>query len=239
MEQPDQTRIEVDLRRKESEAGWQSLINGWALAVTPEWFEWLGWVLVLAAFDYLARQSGSWSVRLIPVLSVILLWLYFNATFFRFEVKGLPLIQSGNVERALSMVYVSRDFRPVLVGGELPSERRRDTHEMSAITAAAGRRPPCAGHSFARRLCGPLHNGQHRRKPFAAWWPGARAERAMMTQIGHRSVTMVRRYIREASVFTDNAAAGLLWAGTRRDRLSRGGASRAPVADLFSPAHST
>ena len=27
---------------------------------------------------------------------------------------------------------------------------------------------------------------------------------------GHRSVVMVRRYIREASVFTDNAAAGLL-----------------------------
>ena len=31
-----------------------------------------------------------------------------------------------------------------------------------------------------------------------------------MAQTGHRSVTMVRRYIREASVFTDNAAAGLL-----------------------------
>jgi hypothetical protein len=31
-----------------------------------------------------------------------------------------------------------------------------------------------------------------------------------MAQTSHRSVTMVRRYIREASVFTDNAAAGLL-----------------------------
>jgi hypothetical protein len=27
---------------------------------------------------------------------------------------------------------------------------------------------------------------------------------------GHRSVVIVRRYIREGSVFTDNAAAGLL-----------------------------
>jgi hypothetical protein len=31
-----------------------------------------------------------------------------------------------------------------------------------------------------------------------------------MATTGHRSVTMVRRYIRAASVFTDNAAAGLL-----------------------------
>ena len=31
-----------------------------------------------------------------------------------------------------------------------------------------------------------------------------------MKQTGHRSVTMVRRYIRDADVFNDNAAAGLL-----------------------------
>ncbi len=37
-----------------------------------------------------------------------------------------------------------------------------------------------------------------------------KSERAIMAQTGHRSVTMVRRYIREASVFNDNAAAGLL-----------------------------
>lgn len=31
-----------------------------------------------------------------------------------------------------------------------------------------------------------------------------------MKQTGHRSVAMVRRYIREAELFQDNAAAGLL-----------------------------
>jgi hypothetical protein len=31
-----------------------------------------------------------------------------------------------------------------------------------------------------------------------------------MRQTGHRSVAMVRRYIREAELFQDNAAAGLL-----------------------------
>lgn len=37
-----------------------------------------------------------------------------------------------------------------------------------------------------------------------------KSERAIMAQTGHRSVTMVRRYIRDASLFADNAAAGLL-----------------------------
>jgi integrase len=37
-----------------------------------------------------------------------------------------------------------------------------------------------------------------------------RSERSIMRQTGHRSVQMVRSYIREAEVFTDNAAEGLL-----------------------------
>lgn len=37
-----------------------------------------------------------------------------------------------------------------------------------------------------------------------------KSERAIMRQTGHRSVTMVRRYIRDAELFQDNAAAGLL-----------------------------
>jgi integrase len=37
-----------------------------------------------------------------------------------------------------------------------------------------------------------------------------KSERAIMNQTGHRSVQMVRKYIREGSLFTENAAAGLL-----------------------------
>lgn len=36
-----------------------------------------------------------------------------------------------------------------------------------------------------------------------------KSERAIMNQTGHRSVTMVRRYIRDGSLFLENAA-GLL-----------------------------
>jgi integrase len=37
-----------------------------------------------------------------------------------------------------------------------------------------------------------------------------KSERSIMNQTGHRSVAMVRRYIRQGSLFNDNAAAGLL-----------------------------
>lgn len=36
------------------------------------------------------------------------------------------------------------------------------------------------------------------------------SERAIMLQTGHQSVTMLRRYIRDANLFSDNAGAGLL-----------------------------
>jgi integrase len=35
------------------------------------------------------------------------------------------------------------------------------------------------------------------------------SERAIMNQTGHKSVTVARRYIREGSLFRENAAAGV------------------------------
>lgn len=37
-----------------------------------------------------------------------------------------------------------------------------------------------------------------------------RSDRSIMQQTGHRSIAMVQRYIRDASLFRDNAAQGLL-----------------------------
>jgi integrase len=37
-----------------------------------------------------------------------------------------------------------------------------------------------------------------------------KSERSIMRQTGHRSAAMVRRYIRDGELFSENAAAGLL-----------------------------
>ena len=104
MEEPEPKPVKLDLRHRESEAGWQRVIDRFVLKAAPKWFEWLNWVLVIAAFQYVADQSRNQLVRLVPALSVVLLWLYFNAFFFRLRLKGLPLVRSARVERAVSIV---------------------------------------------------------------------------------------------------------------------------------------
>jgi hypothetical protein len=37
-----------------------------------------------------------------------------------------------------------------------------------------------------------------------------RSDRSIMNTTGHRSIAMVQRYVRDASLFRDNAASGLL-----------------------------
>ena len=49
----DEHEVIVDLRRQETEAGWHGPIDRTALKAAPLWFEWLGWVAVLAGLKYL------------------------------------------------------------------------------------------------------------------------------------------------------------------------------------------
>jgi len=62
------------------------------------------------------------------------------------------------------------------------------------------------------------------------------SERAIMAQTGHRSVTMVRKYIREGSLFRENAAAvvGLRAARVSHRHISptKGGARSTVRSDL-------
>ena len=54
-----------------------------------------------------------------------------------------------------------------------------------------------AGHSLRAGL------------PATAAAKAGKSERSIMQQTGHRSVTVVRRYIRDSELFDDNAAAGI------------------------------
>ena len=66
---------------------------------------------------------------------------------------------------------------------------------VKRAAAAVGLDPdPLAGHSLRAGLA------------TAAAAAGV-SERAIMAQTGHRSVTMLRKYIREGSLFLENAAA--------------------------------
>ena len=92
-------------------------------------------------------------------------------------------------------------FRVVSRSGDLLSQRASGRSVARAVKRAAAR----AGLDPAR------FSGHSLRAGLATSAAKAgKSERAIMKQTGHRSATMVRRYIRDADLFSENAAAGLL-----------------------------
>ena len=91
-------------------------------------------------------------------------------------------------------------FRPINRHGQVGTERLSDRAVALIVkraAEAAGLDPArYAGHSLRAGLA------------TAAAQAGV-SERAIMAQTGHRSVTMVRRYIRDGSLFRENAAAAV------------------------------
>lgn len=96
------------------------------------------------------------------------------------------------------------DAGPIFVGvtrhGKLTGKRlggRDVARTVKATAKAAGLdASKFSGHSLRAGLCTSASKA-------------GKSERAIMAQTGHRSVVMVRRYIRDANLFTDNAAAGI------------------------------
>jgi hypothetical protein len=99
--------VEAAPHTRETQAGWQGACDRFAFAAAPTWFNWLEWVLVLGAFDYLAAKSGAWLPRLAAAVSLGLLWMYFNAFFFRVQLHRSRGVPSAGVGRALSTVASS------------------------------------------------------------------------------------------------------------------------------------
>jgi len=70
------------------------VIERFALAAAPKWFQGLEWILILAAFQYFAHVSTSRLALIVPGLSFLLLYLYFSAVFFRFGLMSAALFPS-------------------------------------------------------------------------------------------------------------------------------------------------
>jgi len=95
--------MKIDLKVKKSEAEWQRTIDRFALAATPKWFEWLGWVLILGALTFLAKKADSLAIHIILGISGGLFVLYFFNFFYQFEFKNIPFIKSPSVARIVSI----------------------------------------------------------------------------------------------------------------------------------------
>jgi integrase len=125
------------------------------------------------------------------------------------EKRGIPRSTDGEVcpvqalKRWLETAGIRQGplFRSVTKSGQVWNDRLSDRAVARAVKryAAAAQLNPAevAGHSLRAGLA------------TAAAMAG-KSERAIMQQTGHKSVTTVRRYIRDGNLFRENAADGLL-----------------------------
>ena len=91
-------------------------------------------------------------------------------------------------------------FRPVNRHGQVGERRLSD----KAVALVVKRAAAAAGYDPAR------FSGHSLRAGLATAAAAAgKSERAIMEQTGHKSAAMVRRYIRDGSLFRDNAASGI------------------------------
>jgi len=52
------------------------------LSFTPEWFKWLGWIIIIGGLLWLREKSGSWLILIIIGASYANIGAYFEAYFF-------------------------------------------------------------------------------------------------------------------------------------------------------------
>jgi len=97
-------KIEVDLKKKQTEQGWIRIFDRFGLTGAPIWFGWLGWILALGAFQYMHLRTQSIIIAIFIVISYAMLWFYFCGFLFRIEFKGIPFINSPRSRQVASIL---------------------------------------------------------------------------------------------------------------------------------------
>ncbi len=97
--------IDVDLFKKRTEYESQQAWDKFWLAFGPKWFTWLGWVLILGAFQFVAVKVDNFSLRAVNGLSFMVLLCYFQCFFYQFKFINLPLTKDRpKVARLVSLL---------------------------------------------------------------------------------------------------------------------------------------
>ena len=96
----DKTKIDLTVEKTESQ--WQDALDNFWLSATPRLFEWLRWLVILAATTYLAQRSNSIALKTLVGVCYLSLYMYYQAFFYQFEISGLPLFKV-RIHRAISL----------------------------------------------------------------------------------------------------------------------------------------
>ncbi len=97
-------RKEINFSAKKSEGEWRATADAFFLAATPKFYEWLRWVITLAAISYVQRKSHSTAITVLLGITYALSISYFMAFFYQFRFIGLPLLKNPRAARFASIL---------------------------------------------------------------------------------------------------------------------------------------
>jgi hypothetical protein len=92
----------IDLSAAKTETEIQKAQDKFFLKVTPLWFDWIKWVIIIGVIQVVADKTQDISIHLILGLSYLFLMLYMVAFFYQIEFHGIPLIKSEGKRRIVS-----------------------------------------------------------------------------------------------------------------------------------------
>ena len=99
--------MKIDFKTKISEYEWQKIIDNFWLKFTAQWFEWIGWVLIVGAITYLAEKSSNIFLKLTLTISYISLFFYFQSYFYSIEFFGVLPVKNKKSKRIISIILSS------------------------------------------------------------------------------------------------------------------------------------
>lgn len=89
MSTPEDQRVKVDIRLKDTEWGWMQRTDRFYLKVIPLWFNLIGWITLIGGIEFLRRKTDSPLLGFVVFPSMFLLWRYLVAVFEKFDFVGI------------------------------------------------------------------------------------------------------------------------------------------------------
>lgn len=96
---------EIDFSTEKTEAGWQDTIDVFFLCATPKLYEWLRWVITLAALTYVQHKTNSTSLSIVLNITYAFTTFYFIPYFYQFRFKGISIIKNSKLALFVSLFF--------------------------------------------------------------------------------------------------------------------------------------
>jgi hypothetical protein len=77
----------INLAAENTEAGWGRSAQAAFERAAAAWFTWIGWLTATGALAYLAERTGDPLFKVLAAVSLLAIWIYFQAFFGSLRIE--------------------------------------------------------------------------------------------------------------------------------------------------------